>query len=190
MFKQLTGDRDGQCAFRLGLNFRFIFTIEKPGNKEVVAVIDEISKHYQNDVIMSMEAINMTPKRKNRTDHAATSKVSVGKAGTDANIPYSSTLPPEHPGATLLEFLQEQVIGAMECAERCGLTERTVKDLLDGYIAVDEDIAAALEAGGFGPSAEYWLGKEWLYQKSLEHHRQTRPERLAESPAAPTPASA
>lgn len=46
-FKQLTGNRAGQCAFRLGQQFRLVFRITKQSSGRTIAVIEEISKHYE-----------------------------------------------------------------------------------------------------------------------------------------------
>lgn len=116
----------------------------------------------------------MTPKRKTETDHFSHATGSANEPGSTPKVPYTAIFPPVHPGFTLAEFLEERSLDVKQCAKQCGLSARVIQDLLDGTIPVVGAIAAALEAGGFGPSAEYWLGKERLYQQALEHYGQTR----------------
>lgn len=124
-----------------------------------------------------MEDNTMTPKRKTETDLSPHATGSANEPGSTHEVPYTAIFPPTHPGESLLEYLQEQNVDTAGCAELCGLPLGTLENLIGGYIPVDGHIATALKRGGFGPSADYWLGLEWIYQSALELHGKSRPKR-------------
>ena len=74
-------------------------------------------------------------------------------------------LPNPHPGEILeKEFLEPLDMSPKMLAERIGLPESVIKELIAGERPVNADIALRLHRF-FGPSAKMWLGLQQAYEQ-------------------------
>ncbi|MCK5023790.1 MAG: HigA family addiction module antidote protein [Candidatus Aenigmarchaeota archaeon] len=73
-----------------------------------------------------------------------------------------------HPGESLEELLETINMSQIELAERTGLTNKTINEIVQGKNSITSETAIKL-ASVFGMSAEYWNNKERRYQETLSH---------------------
>lgn len=72
-------------------------------------------------------------------------------------------------GIIIKEYIQERNIKLDELSKILGITQSNIKDLLNGKIRLDEDIAMKLEKVIPEIPASYWLNLEAKYNEYLEH---------------------
>lgn len=74
------------------------------------------------------------------------------------------------PGDTIADLLEEQEMTQVKLAERLGVTEKHLSQVINGHVRISPDLALGLERV-LGPSTEFWLSRESHYQASLMHSR-------------------
>lgn len=107
-------------------------------------------------------------------DFVLANGLTLGEAMKQTSVPKTEPLFPSCPGETLGELMEEGRISVRKCARRCGLAEDTVLGVLEGWLQIDDKIAAGL-ARGFKLSETFWLNREHDYEESLAYHSQKRP---------------
>ncbi|MDA0768495.1 MAG: HigA family addiction module antitoxin [Verrucomicrobia bacterium] len=70
------------------------------------------------------------------------------------------------PGDTLLDTLEALGMSQAEFAERSGLTEKTISQIINGKAPITETTALGLERV-FGTPARFWLARESKYREAL-----------------------
>ena len=71
-----------------------------------------------------------------------------------------------HPGATLVEKLEEMGMGSKEFAIRTGKPEKTISDVLNGNSAITPDMAIQFENVTKIP-AHFWMNSQRGYDEYL-----------------------
>ena len=61
-----------------------------------------------------------------------------------------------HPGETISELLEERRITEMDLAQKTGISEELLSDVIHGRKAISENLAMGLEYA-FGVSKSFWL---------------------------------
>lgn len=70
------------------------------------------------------------------------------------------------PGETIVDLLEERDWTQTQLAEHLGYTETQVHELIDGEIAISEEIARKL-VEMFGSTVDFWLRLESIYRSQL-----------------------
>ncbi len=70
------------------------------------------------------------------------------------------------PGATIREQLEGREMSQKDFAERMGMSEKHISQLINGKVELTPEVALRLEAV-FGVSAKFWNGLESLYREDL-----------------------
>lgn len=71
------------------------------------------------------------------------------------------------PGATIKDIMEERSMSLKEFAEAMRFLEEDAQGLIEGKIAIDDELALDL-CTIFGSSKEFWLRREAQYRESLE----------------------
>lgn len=70
------------------------------------------------------------------------------------------------PGATIQEQLEDREISQRDFAERMGMSENHISQLINGKVELTPEVALRLEAV-LGVPAKFWNGLEALYRENL-----------------------
>jgi HTH-type transcriptional regulator / antitoxin HigA len=70
------------------------------------------------------------------------------------------------PGDTIADLLEERDWTQTQLAEQLGYTEAQARQLIDGEIAISEEIARKL-VEIFGSTVDFWLRLEAIYRSQL-----------------------
>lgn len=73
------------------------------------------------------------------------------------------------PGDTIKDILEERKLSLSQFADLLGESIDTAQDLIQGRAPLNEKIAIQL-SNVLGGSYDFWLAREWQYQKDLKHH--------------------
>lgn len=76
------------------------------------------------------------------------------------------------PGETIADILNHKNLSLKEFSKMMNSSLSEVKELLHGFISIDEVIAKKLN-GSLGGSVEYWLRREQFYRQRVEHLKET-----------------
>jgi HTH-type transcriptional regulator / antitoxin HigA len=75
------------------------------------------------------------------------------------------------PGDTIADLLEEQNLTEVQLAEKLGYTTQAVNHLIQGKVAIDEEIALKLEQI-LGGTVMFWLKREAQYRIDLSRNEQ------------------
>lgn len=80
------------------------------------------------------------------------------------------------PGDTIADILSQKNLSLVDFSRMMHSNVNEVKELLHGFISIDETIAAKLQVA-LGGSIEYWLNREQFYRHSIERLKEIEGEK-------------
>lgn len=75
-----------------------------------------------------------------------------------------------HPGEILKDILDDREMSETELAEKIGVTEKYVSDLINGKTSISEDYAKQLSKA-LNIEEVFWLNLQKLYDKELTDYK-------------------